>query len=343
MNTDTPLPPDEPGGENPPDGAIIDYCLKADAAGPVTLEILDAGGKLVRRYSSGDKPVEIPTAEAAPLPLYWYRPPQALKTAAGMHRFLWDMHYQPLPGGGGRGGGLGMAAIAHNTAPAPNSIWVAPGNYTVRLTVDGKALTQPITVRMDPRVKTPAAGLAKQSELSKALYDGVLDVQAALQKLRDLRAQVKKLQEKAGTGGKAAESAGQAPTGQAAGTVPPAGDSPSSQIAQALAEFDKKAAALEGGGGGAGGRGGAAMGPMGVGAPGGPDSLTSIGGTFNQLMSLLQAADAEPTTQAVAAVTERREALRALLAKWNALRTKDLPALNASLKAANLPAIELEK
>ena len=329
MNTDTPLPPDEPGGENPPDGAVIDYALKSDAAGPVALEILDAAGKLVRRYSSEDKPAEIPSAEAAPLPLYWYRTPQTLKTTAGMHRFLWDMRWQPLPGGGGRGGGLGMAAIAHNTAPTPNSIWAAPGNYTVRLTVAGKALTQPITVRMDPRVKTPAAGLARQYELSKAMYDGVLETQAALQKLRDIRAQVKKVQEKIGAAGGAA--------GQ-----------PTSAVVQALADFDKKAAALEGGGGAAGGRAGAAMGgppmgPMGVGGASGPDTLAGIGGTLNQLMSLLQAADAEPTTQAVAAVTERREALRALLAKWDSLRTKDLAALNAALKAASLPAIELER
>jgi len=245
-----------------------------------------------------------------------------------MHRFLWDMRWQPLPGGGGRGGGLGMAAIAHNTAPSPNSIWVAPGNYMVRLTADGKALTQPITVRMDPRVKTPAAGLAKLNELSLALYNGILDAQAALQKLRDLRAQAKK----------------------AGGTVPPGGDSPSSKAAQALAEFDKKASAIEGGAGGAGGRGGAGAGaptpgpPMGMGGPGGgagvPDSLSGIGGSLNQLMSMLQAADVPPTTQLAAAISERMKALSALFEKWNTLRTKDLATLNAALRAANLPEIK---
>ena len=325
MNTDTPLPPDEPGGENPPDGAIIDYALKSDAAGAVTLEILDGAGKVVRRYSSQDK-VELPAPEAAPLPMIWYRPPQILKAPAGMHRFTWDMRWQPLPGGGGRGG-LPMAAIAHNTAPAPNSIWAAPGDYVVRLTVDGKALTQPIKLRMDPRVKTTAAELARQHELSKAMYDGVIETQAALQKLRDIRARVKKLQEKIGAG---AETTGPGQTKMTA--------------AEALADFDKKAAALEGGAGGAGGRGGMG-GPGGAGgAPGGagmPDSLAGIGGSLNQLMSLLQAADAAPTTQAVAAVTERREALRALMAKWDALKTKDVAALNAVLKGANLPAIEI--
>ena len=320
MNTDTPLPPEEPGGENPPDGAIIDYALGADAAGPVTLEILDAAGKLVRRYSSEDK-VELPAPEAAPLPMYWYRPPQVLRATAGMHRFTWDMHWQPLAGGGGRGGGLPMAAVAHNTAPAPNSIWAAPGDYVVRLTANGKALTQPLKLRMDPRVKTTAAELARQHELSKAMYDGVIETQGALQKLRDIRAQVKKIQEKAGAAGEA--------------------------VGQALADFDKKAAALEGGAGGRGGAGG--MGgqmPMGGpgGAPGGAgiaDSLAGIGGSLNQLMSLLQAADAAPTTQAIAAVTERREALRALMAKWDTLKTTDVAALNAVLKGANLPLISV--
>jgi photosystem II stability/assembly factor-like uncharacterized protein len=341
MNTDTPLPPDEPGGENPPDGAVIDYALKADAAGPVTLEILDGAGKVVRRYSSEDKPYEIPAPEQAPLPLIWYRPPQVLKATAGMHRFLWDMRWQPLPGGGGRGGGLGMAAIAHNTAPTPNSIWAAPGNYVVRLTVGGKALTQPIAVRMDPRAKTPAAGLAKQHEFSLALYNGILDAQAALLKLRDMRAQVKKLQEKIGTGTGASAVQGQA-------TASP---QLNAAAAQALAEFDKKAAALEGGAGGAGGRGGTGAGgpmggpPTGTGGPGGAagvsDSLAGIGGSLNQLMSMLQAADAAPTTQLAAAISERLKALAGLFEKWDSLKTKDLAALNTALKAANLPAIGL--
>jgi hypothetical protein len=226
-----------------------------------------------------------------------------------------------------------MAAVPHDTAPTPNSIWVAPGNYTVRLTANGKALTQPIAVRMDPRVKTSAAGLANQSELSKAMYDGILESQAALRALRDIRAQVKDRQDKLGAAGKPAE-----------GTVPPGGDSPSSRAAQALADFDKKAAELTGGeaagGRGAAAAGGPPMGPMGFGAPGGPDTLGSVAGTLNQLISLLQAADAEPTTQAVAAIAERREALRVLLAKSNALRTKDLSTLNAALKAAGLPEIK---
>ena len=314
MNTDTPLPPEEPGGENPPEGAIIYYALKSDVPGPVTLAILDGAGKPVRRYSSTD-PAEMPDASATPVPIYWYRPPQVLSTAAGMHRFLWDMHYQPLSGGGGRGG-LPMAAIAHNTSPAPNSPWVATGQYTVKLTVNGKSYTQPITVKMDPRVKTPPVALAEQLNLTKALYDGILETQAALQQLRAIRTQVKTLQERA--------------AGQGA-------------ISQALADFDKKAATLEGGGGGMGQRGGGGGFGFGPGAGGGPDTLAGIGGSLSSLMRLLQGADAAPTSQALAAVTGSKQALASLIAKWNAFKTQDVANLNVQLKAVNLPAIEIKE
>jgi photosystem II stability/assembly factor-like uncharacterized protein len=315
MNTDTPLPPDEPAGQNPPDGAIINYVLKKDAVGPVTLEILDPAGRVIRRYASSDA-AELPAAETAPVPLYWYRPPQRLGTKAGMHRFLWDMRYQPLSGAGGRGG-LPIAAVGYNTVPTPSSIWVAPGTYTVQLTVDGKSYSQPLTVRMDPRIKTPAAGLEKQFALSKAMYDGVLETQAALEHLRGLRGQVKKIQEKAGQGQTA--------------------------ISQALADFDKKAAALEGGGGGGAGQrgGGGGFGGLGM-AAGGPDTLAGIVGGLASLMSLLQGADAAPTSQAAAAVAERQKSLAELMAKWNALKGLDLAGLNVRLKAAGLPAIEIK-
>src|SRR5581483_10269092 len=100
VNTDTPLPPDEPTGKNPPDGAIIHYRLGA-AAGPVTLDILDDAGKLVRRYSSADKPAAV-DARSLTIAVEWARPPQVLSAAAGTHRFVWDLRYPPPEGGGGR-------------------------------------------------------------------------------------------------------------------------------------------------------------------------------------------------------------------------------------------------
>ena len=323
MNTDTPLPPDEPGGENPPDGAVIDYALRADVPGPVTLEIVDGAGRTIRRYSSEDKS-EFPTPESAPVPLYWYRKPLKLQTTAGLHRFLWDMRYQPLEGGGGRGGrgGLPISATPFNTVPTPNSIWAPAGLYTVKLTVGGQTLKQPLTVRIDPRVKTPAEGLRRQAESSLAMYDGILAAQDALQKTRALRGQVKRTQE--------AASKAQSPA----------------HITEALAAFDKKAADLEGGTGGPGGPGGAFGGPMGPGGPGAAgalDTLASIGSSLNSLMTMLQASDTAPTSPLAAAVSERKKALEALLGKWDSLRTRELAVLNGLLKAAKLEEIKLDK
>ena len=186
-NTDTPIPPDEAAGQNPPDGAIINYTLASPASGPVTLEILDTAGKPVRRYSSTDRN-ENPDVATAPVPIYWYRAPQALSGAAGMHRFLWDIHYQPIPGGGGGRGGLPIAAVPHDTVPAPSGPWAPPGQYTVKLTVDGRSYTQPLTLKMDPRVTTAPAGLAQQFTLSKQLYDGIIGAQKALDDIRAKRA-----------------------------------------------------------------------------------------------------------------------------------------------------------
>jgi len=147
--SDTPMPPDEPAGQNPPDGAIIDYYLSSPAQ-TVWLDILDAKGKVIRHYSSTDK-ADAPK-DSGNIPWYWIRPPQVLSTATGMHRFTWDLHYPPSS----THAQYPISAIPYSTAPQPTSPWVLPGTYTVRLTADGHQFTQPLTVRMDPRVKTPA-------------------------------------------------------------------------------------------------------------------------------------------------------------------------------------------
>ncbi|HKB10440.1 MAG TPA: hypothetical protein VKD69_07295, partial [Vicinamibacterales bacterium] len=183
-NTDTPIPPDEAAGVNPPDGAIVNYVLPS-AGRSVTLEILDAAGRSVRHYA-GDEIAERADPATAPVPVYWYRPAQPLAATAGFHRFLWDLHYQPLRVAAGRGG-LPIAAVPHDTPPAPTSPWVAPGQYTVKLTVDGTSYTQPLTVKMDPRVTTPQFGLQEQFTLSKQLYDGVLAAEKATREIGELR------------------------------------------------------------------------------------------------------------------------------------------------------------
>ncbi len=191
MNTDTPLPPDFPAGENPPDGAVLNYYLKSAPPSGITLEILDSAGVLLRRYSSAD-PVS-PPDPMLNIPAYWVRPPQALSAAAGMHRFLWDMHYPPVAG---IRPSYPISAVYRNTPPEPTSPWVMPGRYTVRLTVASRSYTQPLTVRMDPRVKTPMGDLERQFTISKQLYEDVQALSVALEQVRALRAQLQELKKR---------------------------------------------------------------------------------------------------------------------------------------------------
>ena len=166
-HSDTPIQPDEPLGENPPDGAILDYFLAQPAPGPITLEITDAQGKLVRHYSSADKP-EVSQAELEKqlIPLYWIRMPKILSTSAGMHRWVWDLRY-PAPESPHYQ--YPISAVPHDTPRVPLGPVALPGEYTARLTVDGHSFTTQLTVRMDPRVNTPPAALEQQFSLEMGL------------------------------------------------------------------------------------------------------------------------------------------------------------------------------
>lgn len=191
-NSDTPLPPDVPAGENPPDGAVIDYYINDSARGLITLEIRDSSGETVRRYSSAD-PLPTPDPKLS-IPAYWVRPPQVLSNAQGMHRFMWDMYYQPVPNIKPE---YPISAVYRNTAPDATSPWAMPGQYTVVLTAGGKSYTQPLTVKMDPRVKTSTAELARQFELSKQLYEGRLRLEPLNERINALNTRLISLRERA--------------------------------------------------------------------------------------------------------------------------------------------------
>ena len=155
--SDTPVPPDEPMGENPPEGAVIDYALPDGTAGPVTLEILDARGKAVRHYASTDKPEEtMEELEKQLIPLYWLRMPQTLAATPGMHRWVWDLRYTTPTA---TNYAYPISAVPHDTPREPQGPLAQPGTYTVRLTAGGKTMTAPLTVKMDPRVHATAAEL----------------------------------------------------------------------------------------------------------------------------------------------------------------------------------------
>jgi photosystem II stability/assembly factor-like uncharacterized protein len=145
----TPTQKDEPQAENPPSGAIIDYYLKSSVSGAVALDILDSTGNVIRRFSSGDRPAAV-NMEALAVNAYWIRSPEPLSSVEGMHRLVWDLRPDPPPGNpgrGGRGGAGGGGGGGGRGGPPP----VTPGTYSVRLTVNGRAYTQPLRVRPDPR------------------------------------------------------------------------------------------------------------------------------------------------------------------------------------------------
>jgi photosystem II stability/assembly factor-like uncharacterized protein len=194
MNTDTPLPPDEPVGENPPDGAMIDYFLPANVSSGVTLEIKDEKGEIIRRYSSNDPAPKIDETKLK-IPSYWVRQPQSLSAAPGLHRFLWDMHYAPIPGIEPQ---YPISAIVHNTAAEATSPWATPGHYSVTLTVNGKTSASGLTLKVDPRVKATAADLAQQLALSKQLYLARPELEKMSQTFLALNTELEKAKERAG-------------------------------------------------------------------------------------------------------------------------------------------------
>jgi len=303
---DTPFPPEISGGANPPDGAIIDYYLAANAQGPVTLEILETSGEVVRRYASTDKPLSMEKLAAEhPIPMYWVRPTQILSGEAGMHRFVWDLHGAPpltlnheFP----------ISAILHNTPLYPLGVRALPGAYTVKLTVDGKSYTQPLTLKMDPRIQTPLSELRKQHEMEAGAVDGMNETYEQLTQVKSVRAQVKEL-------------------------VPKATGKPT--LAKSLDELDKKCADLLG----------ATQNPFWGVPPSGKrsENLSTLHQHFTGMLGVADSADAAPTTQAEVAYRELEESETILRKQWSVLREREILDLNADLKKAGLTTIDPKK
>lgn len=178
MFSDTPLPPEEPAGQNPPDGAILDYWMDKSAV-KVQLEIIDQEGVIVRSYSSSDLAEHIDTL-SVPHPTYWIRPAEQVSVTAGHHRFVWDLRYAD-PKGSDRQ--FAIAAIYHNTPSGPKGPYVKPGKYKVRLIVDGMAREQELQVRLDPRVTITDSDLKLQTDNSIICYKAYHQLQVIREKI----------------------------------------------------------------------------------------------------------------------------------------------------------------
>jgi len=315
-NDPTPWPPELPAGENPPAGAILDYFLPADARGAVTLDILDAGGKVVRTYSSDDPALDpdpgtnpaaydvicrhTPNATDCGLPLYWPAPEQRISTRAGMHRFTWDLRDQPVGdvNVNEEGDVDATGAVPHRSVHGANAPWAPAGRYAVRLTADGHSTTQPLVVRLDPRVKTPAPALAQLAALSRQMYDGAVTAHAAYAQARAL---VAALDSASGSDRDAfraqVESLAPAPRPRARG-------------------FFRQ-------------------------GPPAPPTLASLTSEFLGAAMAMQGAELAPTAAEVAACGRARTDAAPVLSRWTRLKTAGLAAFNARRRAAGEPGVTL--
>ena len=191
---DTPVPPEMKVGDNPPEGAILDYYLSSPASGTVTLAVSDAAGRVIREYSSVPPPADTTMAN---VPEYWLAPPMVLPTTAGMHRVAWDLRYPDPPAlNYGYSGTLldyREYTLSWHALPGltPRTTLVGPmvlpGTYTATLTVNGRSNTQPVTIVADPRVPVPAAALAAQFQLQQRMVAGIGATYRAFNHIQELR------------------------------------------------------------------------------------------------------------------------------------------------------------
>lgn len=298
MNPPTPWPADFPATSNPPDGAVIDYYLGSQFSGMVSLEVADGAGKVIARFNSND-PVPAPDPRY-PDPPVWERAPRVLSAAPGHHRFLWDMQYPQVPGLST--GPEDDLATPHNTPPVSTAPWVLPGDYTVRLIANGKTLSAPLKVVMDPRVKTPMRDLEQQFTLAKQMYDDLMNATAALHEISALREQLK------------------ARSGQPA-------------VGQAAPPIDSKLDAIAGPehGGRGFGRG-----------PAGPPTLASVRMQIARLEHSIENADEAPTAAQAEAFQTAEKPLAGLIEQWRRLKQSDLKSLNVELTKHHLAIIDLD-
>jgi photosystem II stability/assembly factor-like uncharacterized protein len=288
----TPYPAEIPHGDNPPAGAILDYWLKDAPTGPITLELLDRKGGVVRSYHSDDK---VPAVDEKTLiiTLDWVHPAQPPSAAPGMHRFVWDLRYAaPAPARGASG-------FRRSGGP-----WVTPGTYTVRLTVDGKSFTQPLVVKLDPRVKAAPLDLEAQLVAGLAAAARIKELSPEVLKGTAMEKQLKDLAAKATNDG---------------------------ALSSALADFSRRLLAVLG------------PPPLTYGEPVLPletdqTSLRHLLAGFTEVMNAVESADAAPTVEQESALRQDEKTFAATMPEWKKLLA-DLPALNAQLKQAGLPEI----
>ena len=330
MNDPTPWPPELPAGENPPPGAILDYYLPAAASGRSEArgsEHRGQGDSHLLEQRSGAQSGSGHRSSRVQQAVSGHADGGRLRSAALLARAAASaldasgppsLHVGPAlrpagRGGGGRGGGAG-GAVPHRTYPGVNSPWVAPGTYSVRLTADGKSSTQPITVKMDPRVKE-TLGVQQIYMLTTQAENGAMAAEAAL---KEAQAGAEKLRAKPQSAAndallKEIDAIAPRKAAGAGGARWRVADSPRGWRSWRGAEVDVGSARC----------GRAAAGAPPAAAPEtAAQTLASIGPALVAAIMPMQAAEMAPTAAQLKACTERQAEFAAVMAKWNALKLR---------------------
>jgi photosystem II stability/assembly factor-like uncharacterized protein len=293
----SPVPFDEPLVENPPSGAVLDYYLKEKPSTPIQLEIFDSAGKFVRGFRSNDELSKTDPKEVQ-FPMYWVHDPEPPPIGPGMHRFVWDLRYA-------------LPKVVHRTYWGPSGAWVLPGSYIVKLTVGGKSMTQPLTVKMDPRVKNPEDGLVRQFESTTKLAASLTEISKAMGQANDLRKQIAARKKEA---------------------------SGNTDIFEALEALERK---LELPGDK---ESDAEFGLFGLGVPGvKAASLAKVSAALTGLLMIVESADAAPTADATIASEKWEEAGQEAMARWIVLEREDLARVNSLLQEKKLQPLKAKE
>ena len=302
LNQDTPLPPEMPAGQNPPDGAIVDYYLASEPSRDITLAIYDSAGKLVREYSTKQ---EQETSEPPPnVPEYWVAHPKPLSRNSGLNRFVWDLRYAPPPVLRHE---YPISALYENTPGLPLGALATPGQYRVRLTVNGRTYEQPLQVAMDPRVDVTSGALAEQFTLERKILDLVTSSYDSYKQAAALRQALAIDQKQMETRG----------AGEAA--------------MKSLKDFDQKLQRMEGSDAGFGGGGGG----RGRQAP----TFAVLNRSLGSLASIVDQQDAAPTAVMETTYDDYCREFASVSQSWNDLMGTDLAKLNEALSKQNLKAV----
>ena len=292
----TPVPTDEPLAANPPAGAVLNYYLKEQAASPIQLEVFDSGGKLVRRFASDDKSSNT-NPDSVKYTANWIDEPPALSVEAGMHRCVWDLRIE-------------LPKNVHRTELLQGGPFVVPGEYVVKLTVNGRSQAQPLTVKLDPCVKATPEGLERQYELASKVTARAGEIATALEQARDLRKQIDDRKKEA--------------TGK-------------TDLLSSLEALNQKIEAPEET------DSDADYSLFGLALPArGHEPLSRTSSALTRLLVVLESADVAPTADATTAVkTWDAEAIEAL-DRWRVLSTQDCARINSLLRKEKLTPLSVK-